>query len=74
MKKSCRFIQAEDKIFVPSLTIWLAGWARQRWLEGYFVDKQIINLGAESWSDMCLKKGGYQILAENNDGKYEVVQ
>ena len=69
MLRSCHFIKTDEGIVVPSPDSWLGGWARQRWLEGYFGNEmQIRNIGATSWAVMYSKNTVY--LLEEEQGVF----
>lgn len=68
--KKCSFIKYKKKIYVPSPDSWLAGWARQRWLEKYFKDDNILTVGAERWAELA-SKNKVRVLIEEN-GKFSV--
>ena len=67
--KTCKFIRSKNKIYVPSPGNWLSGWARQRWLEKYFVNDTILNVGAEKWAEL-LQNSRLRQLTEVN-GKFK---
>lgn len=67
--KTCNFIRNKKKVYVPLPTNWLAGWARQRWLEKYFTNDIIMNVGAERWAEL-LKNSRLRQLIEVN-GKFK---
>ena len=68
--KTCRFVEVDGVVYVPSPGSWLEGWARQRWLERGFKDRDIRVAGAEYWGDLVTQNEVF-VLTEANGNFYK---
>ena len=68
--KTCRFVEVDGVVYVPSPGSWLEGLARQRWLERGFKGKDIRVAGAEYWGDLVTTNEIF-VLAEVNGQFYK---
>lgn len=69
MVRECQFIKADGRVWVPSPSSWLGGWARHRWLERHFGDNGVLGIASsESWGRLYSENDVY-VLVEDS-GKY----
>ena len=66
--RECQFIRENGRVWVPTPGSWLAGWARHRWLEGYFGDDGILGVAScEAWGRLYCENDVY-VLVEDSKG------
>lgn len=69
MLRECQFIRAEGRIWIPTPSSWLGGWARQRWLEDHFGNDAPLSIAScESWGRLYHENDVY--VLEEESGKY----
>lgn len=64
--RECKFIRAEGKVWVPSPTSWLGGWARHSWLQRHFGKNNVRLAGAEYWAELVQNYPVKLLMEENN--------
>ena len=74
MKKECKFIRADNMIYVPAPNSWLEGWVRQRWLERYFGIKiRIKSVSLEYWKSLLKNNKAFNLIYNNNTFSEEIL-
>lgn len=73
MSKSCEFIRAEGRVWVPNYGSWLGNWARHLWLYRYFEEGSLSIASKETWARL-VGKYGTSTLVEDDLGFTEDAQ
>lgn len=68
MSRECQFIRAEGRVWIPTPSSWLGGWARHRWLERYFEPGSLSVASCESWGRLYCENDVF-VLTEESNGK-----
>lgn len=65
--KSCSFIKAEGRIWVPQPSSWLGGWARHSWLKRHFGNDAPLSIACpETWHRLATE-GTVKTLTEEKN-------
>jgi len=66
--RSCSFIKAEGRIWVPRPNSWLGGWARHGWLKRHFGKDAPLSIACpETWADLVVSGRPIRILIEESN-------
>lgn len=69
--RSCQFIRAEGRIWVPRPSSWLGGWARHSWLKRYFGESSPLSIASpEQWVRLYNNNEVF-VLSESSERSYE---
>jgi len=69
MTRECQFIKADGRIWIPTPSSWLGGWARHSWLKHHFGDDAPLSVAScESWGKLYCENDVYVLIEDS--GKY----
>lgn len=75
MLRECQFIRAEGRIWIPTPSSWLGGWARHRWLEDHFGNDAPLSIAScESWGRLYHENEVYVLKEESGKYTEEVIK
>ena len=64
MSRECQFIRAEGRVWVPTPSSWLGGWARHRWLERHFDPGTLSVASCEAWGRLYHENDVYVLIED----------
>lgn len=71
--KSCPFVKAEGRVWVPTRSSWMGNWARHLWLEEYFEKGSLSIASKDSWLRLVEEYEVYLLSEDDNGEKFESV-
>jgi len=75
MIRECQFIKADGRIWIPTPSSWLGGWARHSWLRRHFGDDAPLSIAScESWGRLYYENDVYVLKEESNAYREEIIK